>query len=39
MRIKDIIMVVFNVEPWFKTLHRMMKWKAEMLKCADESAV
>jgi len=30
--VKDILMVIFNVEPWFKTLHRMMAWKAEMLK-------
>jgi len=30
--VKDILKVIFYIEPWFKSLHRMMRYKAEMLK-------
>jgi len=30
--VKDIFMAIFYVDPWFKTLHGMMRWKADMLK-------
>ena len=36
--VKDIILVVFNVDPWFDSLVHMMRWKAEMLKADPSNA-